>query len=258
MSKYDYNYMIKKNKPDQKEQFFECVIEELFNNADFKGYECPVCGEKFPMFLPFSRRKKAFCPNCESLERQRLIAYYFKNYTDIFSKPVKLLHFAPEPGLYNLFNNCSSIDYLPVDLELRYCVKEQVDMCSIQYGDNSFDVIYNSHVLEHVVDDVKALNELYRCVKPASEGGYVVIVIPLFRNMDYTLEKAEYNTPELRLKYYGQEDHLRKYGLDFKDKLIAVGFDVDELICGDFVNDDLIKKYGLIPTETIYVCKKRI
>ena len=102
MSKYDFNYMFIKNKPNQKEQFLECVLEEIFNNTDFEGYECPVCGEKFPMFLPFNRRKKARCPNCDSLERHRLVGHYFKNYTDIFSKPVKLLHFAPETGLYDL------------------------------------------------------------------------------------------------------------------------------------------------------------
>ena len=145
---------------------------------------------------------------------------------------------------------------MPVDITPNDRTKDIVDMCDIKYGDNSFDVIYNSHVLEHVADDIKAMKELYRCVKPSSEGGYVVLMVPLDIRLEKTIEDEKYNTPSLRLKYYGQEDHVRKYGRDFKDRLISVGFDVEELTCDEFVEQSLIEKYGMINNETIFVCRK--
>lgn len=257
MHKYEFRELYDKIKnPKTKEKFIEYAVEEIFNNTNFKGYSCPVCGERFPMFLPYSNRKKVACPNCNSFERQRFISYYLREYTQIFSKPIKLLHFAPELGVYNLFNTSYNIDYLPVDIEMKALVKQRVDMCNMPFEDNSFDVIYNCHVLEHVENDIKAMNELYRCVKPSSEGGFIIIMVPLYRKMEVTLEKKEYNTPELRLKYYHQEDHLRKYGRDFKERLENIGFEVDELICSDFVADNLIEEYGLMKSETLFICKK--
>ncbi|KZX12193.1 ubiquinone/menaquinone biosynthesis C-methyltransferase UbiE [Methanobrevibacter curvatus] len=124
-------------------------------------------------------------------------------------------------------------------------------MQDIPYPDNTFDLIYNSHVLEHVPDDIKAMNELYRVVKPYN--GKIVIMVPILK--EETLEKEEYNTPELRSKYYGQFDHLRAYGKDFSERLKSVGFNVEVVSKDNLINKDEIKKHGRINDE-IYVCTK--
>ena len=129
-------------------------------------------------------------------------------------------------------------------------------MQNIPYEDDSFDVIYNSHVLEHVPNDKKAMEELYRVVKPHSLGGLVIIMVPIFYNLDKTFEKEEYNTPELRLKHYGQHDHVRIYGNDFLNKLKSVGFNVKVFSAKNLVEESDISRLGLNTSDEIFVCSK--
>lgn len=218
---------------------------------NFNSKYCPVCNTYSKSFLPFgdNPRPQALCPNCGSLERHRLVYLYFKNRTPIFSKEVKFLHFAPEGVFKNIFSNCENIDYHPADLFPRSS-DEKIDMQNIPYENDTFDFIYNSHVLEHVPDDIKAIQELYRVIKP---GGKVIIMVPIM--CDKTLEKDEYNTPELRSKYYGQFDHLRAYGKDFIGRLKSVGFEVEIVTTTNLVKEEKISKYG-ISRDQIFICTK--
>ena len=161
--------------------------------------------------------------------------------------------------MYKIFNNQENIDYYPVDINpKRYKknkinIREKVNMENIPYEDNTFDFIYNSHVLEHVPDDIKAMGQLRRVLK---EDGICLVTIPLF-NIPKTLENEEYNTPELRLKHYGQKNHLRKYGNDFKNRLESVGFDVEEVEPKDIENNINKRKIlGLNENEKFFICKK--
>lgn len=209
------------------------IIEGLLlNNLDVSDkFYCPICKNYSWAFLPFGEnpRKNAMCPKCGSVERHRLVYLFFKYKKELFNKDIKLLHFAPETIFHNIFSKCDNIDYWPVDLFMEHNVREKVDIQNIPYEDNTFDIIYNSHVLEHVPDDIKAMKELYRVVKPFSDGkgGSVITMAPIFHDLPVTLEKEEYNTPELRSLHYGQFDHVRKYGADFKDRLESVGFKVE-------------------------------
>lgn len=233
------------------------MLEELCDNIikEKDKKECPICSNKFNIYMPFGEnpRKNALCPYCGSLERHRLAYLFFSLKTDIFKKNVKLLHFAPETIFANIFSKCVNIDYLPVDLVLKPHVKEQVDMQDIPYNDNSFDFVYTSHVLEHVPDDIKALKEIYRVLKSHSSA---IIQVPINSRLSKTLEKEEYNTPELRTKYYGQFDHLRYYGTDFADRLSKCGFDVEVYYMWDLVSKKVIKKYGISKEDQIFECKK--
>lgn len=127
-------------------------------------------------------------------------------------------------------------------------------MENIPYEDETFDIIYTSHVLEHVPDDNKALNELYRVLK---SNGTCFIAVPI-HDISETLEKEEYNTPELRLKYYGQSDHVRKYGKDFINKLYSANFKVEEIVPKDIIeNDSLRRVLNLNDGEQLFICNKK-
>ena len=158
--------------------------------------------------------------------------------------------------MFSIFNKLNNLDYWPVDIIPKNNIRKQVDMSDIPFGDDYFDFIIFCHVLEHIPNDIKAMSELYRVVKPNSEGGVVFLMVPLFKDLDETLENDEYNTDELRLKYYGQKDHVRKYGIDFKDRLESVGFNVTYFAPED-IDKSITEKYGISSeNDIVFICKK--
>ncbi len=216
---------------------------------------CPICGT-FSKFDQWGNSES--CPKCKSLERHRFayLLFKYKFHNILFNQNIKFLHFAPEDCLYDFFNEKRNIDYFPVDLNPENWgvkIRDQVNMESIPYESNTFDMIYHSHVLEHVPNDTVAMNELYRVLKP---NGYCVIMVPINFSFNETLEKEEYDTPELREKYYGQYDHLRYYAMDIVNKLESVGFNVEPIFSEslfDFKNEMELYK---INHDVAFICKK--
>ncbi len=237
------------------------TYKNVVNEEKYIVRECNCCGTKLPFFVPFNRRLQGQCPKCASLERTRLICYYFEHYTEMFSKNNKLLHFAPEIGLHKIFSSHNNIDYYPVDIDENRPIRMNVNMCDIPFKDNTFDYIFASHVLEHILDDKKAMSELFRVVKSSDDGGKVFLMVPIFFNLEETFENPEYNTDELRLKYFGQEDHVRKYACDFVDRLKDVGFNVTRFN-SRMVEKDIRLKYGFSnldkehDMDIIFICEK--
>ena len=249
-----------KGKLKSDENLIRFLFGDIAYSDDLPNY-CPICGT-VTVFNPFGNppRPNAVCPVCGSLERVRFTNVYMKyRLQHVFDNPCRVLHFAPERAFYDYFRNNKNVDYYPVDINpdfykaMNIDIRDKVNMEEIPYEDNYFDLIYNSHVLEHVPDDLKAMRELYRVLK---DDGTCLVAVPLF-DIPETLQNDEYNTPELRLKYYGQEDHLRKYGNDFTEKLKSAGFEVEELMPKDLVSDIGKRKVlGLLEGEKLFICKK--
>ena len=167
---------------------------------------------------------------------------------------MKILHFAPERAFYDKISKIPFVDYYPVDINpMVYGVKEKVDITDILYENDMFDVIICNHVLEHIPDEQKALAELKRVLK---KGGKAFLNVPVFFKYKTTLEKAEYNTPEMRLKYYGQRDHVRAYGLDYEEHLKRVGFEVKMILINKNYSSEELDRFGLQSNEYIYECSK--
>ena len=176
---------------------------------------------------------------------------YMTQKTDLFSGDrKKMLHVAPEAQLSRLFQEADCIDYLSADLSSPTAMVT-MDITDIRYADDSFDVIYCSHVLEHVVDDIGAMRELYRVLKP---GGWAVLQVPI--SSGTTFEDPTVTSPEAREELFGQDDHVRRYGHDYVERLVAAGFSV--LVDG-FVrelSDQEIIRFGLTRSEDVYFCRK--
>ena len=139
---------------------------------------CPVCSSRVRKFTPYGLkpRPEAQCPVCKSLERHRLVWVFFKERTSLFDGDAqKMLHFAPEPEFSGRFKKISSLDYVSADLFDPNAMLK-ADISNIPCPDESFDVVYCSHVLEHVEDDRKAIAEIYRVLK---KGGQAVILVPI-------------------------------------------------------------------------------
>ena len=191
------------------------------------GRCCVACGKSFRAFMPFGaegapKRPDARCPGCLSLERHRLTLLFLRAKTDLFdgNRPKRLLHVAPEAVMRPLFAEAAGDGYLTADL-LEPDVMEKMDICDIRHPDGSFEIIYCSHVLEHVPDDRKAMREFYRTLEP---GGWAVLNVPV--TADVTVEDPNETDPAERLRRFGQVDHLRRYGPDYADRLKEAGFRV--------------------------------
>ena len=218
--------------------------------------ECPVCKAKFPAFLPYGikPRPNAKCPKCKSLERHREL-WVILHRLDWHRAGMRVLHVAPERVFYWMFKKLKDIDYWPVDLDPEKYhgrVRKKVDITDIPFEDNSFDLIMCNHVLEHIPDDRKAMSEVYRVLKPKT--GIAFLNVPIF-NTPATLENPEYNTPELRLKYFGHEDHVRKYGLDYTERLKSVGFRV-QIFSTKEMEEETIRLHGFRKNGKNFLCRK--
>ncbi|MFC6267567.1 class I SAM-dependent methyltransferase [Frigoriflavimonas asaccharolytica] len=157
--------------------------------------------------------ENAVCPHCGSLERSRLLKLFLENETKIFNDNPKILHFAPEDSLKNILK--ANPNYQDVDLNPNLA-SLQMDITDLKFSDNTFDFIICAHVLGHIPDEKKALSEMYRVLK---SGGKLFLLSLMNLNSEETLENFENNTPEKKLKAYGEFDLQRLYGLDFENRL---------------------------------------
>nr|WP_299385239.1 class I SAM-dependent methyltransferase [Allomuricauda sp.] len=220
-----------------------------------KKYTDPIDGRSFRKFLPYgyeNPRENVLSPSTLSLERHRLLWLYLQNETDFFSKPTKLLHFAPEQAFYKRFKQLKNIDYTTTDLNSPLA-DVKADICDLPFKDNSFDVILCNHVLEHIPDDTKAMTELYRVLKP---GGWGIFQIPQDLDRDKTFEDDSITDKKERTKIFGQYDHVRIYGRDYFNKLRSVGFHVEEVEYASQLNSETVEKYRLAKREIIPLVSK--
>jgi SAM-dependent methyltransferase len=215
----------------------------------------PIDNKSFRTFLPYGygkQRPNILSPSTLSLERHRLLWLYLKNETDFFTAEKKALHFAPEQCFLKQFRKLKNIDYTTTDL-LSPIADIKADICDLPFDDNSYDVILCNHVLEHIPDDTKAMQELYRVMKP---GGYGIFQIPQDLNRDTTFEDDTITDKAERAKIFGQYDHVRVYGRDYFDKLRSIGFKVEEIDYTTQLSDTEIDKYRLAKGEIIPLVKK--
>lgn len=215
----------------------------------------PIDGKGFRTFLPYGyeeQRNNVLSPSTLSLERHRLLWLYLKEETDFFSASKSVLHFAPEQCFLNRFRALKNLDYTTTDLESPIA-DVKADICNLPFKDNNYDIILCNHVLEHIPDDTKAIQELYRVMKP---GGYGVFQIPQDLSRATTFEDDTITDKAERAKIFGQYDHVRIYGRDFFDKLRSFGFTVEEVDFTSSLTDAEITKYCLAKGEVIPVVYK--
>jgi SAM-dependent methyltransferase len=220
-------------------------------------YEDPIDGKTFSSFLPYGYarvRDNVLSPSTLSLERHRLLWLYLQEETELFNAPIRLLHFAPEQCFYTRFRNSENIDYTTTDLDSPLA-DVPADICDLPFQDNQFDMILCNHVLEHIPDDLQAMKELYRVLKP---GGTAVLQIPLENNRATTFEDDSITDREERTRIFGQYDHVRVYGMDYFDRLACVGFEVHTVDYTSTMTAQQIDRYRLAHGELLPVVIKPV
>ena len=232
--------------------FFLKIISWFYRGSRF---EDPITGIGYRKMLSYGRvnsRANALSPDSMSLERHRLFWLYLKEKTDFFTANKKLLHIAPEYCFIKLFKSMKNIDYTSGDLYSPWA-DVKMDVHEITFEDNTFDVLFANHILEHVDDEMKVMSEFYRVLKP---GGWGIFQSPIDYTRETTYSDDSITDKKEREKHFWQDDHLRLFGRDYKNQLSSVGFDVNEDKFVETLDPALVTKYCLTPNEYIYMCTK--
>ena len=220
-----------------------------------KKYTDPIDDSNYSKFLSYGYktvRKNALCPGTLSLERHRLLWLYLDRETNFLSSNLKVLHVAPEQVFYKKFKKLKNWEYFTFDLNSPIA-DIKGDLTSTNFKDESFDLIICNHVLEHIEDDKLALNEIYRILK---YNGISILQVPINVKRENTFEDLSIKSKIQREKYFGQYDHVREYGLDFKDRVEQAGFKVEMINYSKKISQDLVIKYGLMKDDLIPIGKK--
>ena len=238
------------------------------------GYYCPGCKKYWKHFKPLPPEwlqplqnsgwpysmeevetlnyKNYSCYNCGITDRDRLYIIFLEKMLDKHQQH-RVLEFAPRPALSDFLRSLPNVMHRTTDLFMPNA-DDKLDIQDLHlYNDNSFDVFICSHILEHVTDDRKAMKELYRIL---NYGGFGIVMVPIVQPVTITKEDPLITDENLRLKYFGQADHVRLYAKqDFIERLRSAGFSV-KLYGVDFFGEALFQKCGITAKSVLYVVEK--
>ncbi|MDO3426767.1 class I SAM-dependent methyltransferase [Chryseobacterium sp. APV1] len=222
------------------EENFRKILKPFYKG---ENHQCNVCETKLKNFAKLNNGD-LICPVCGSISRTRRL---YKLLNEEFIVPnIAILDFSPFRILYRKWKKKNNIQYFATDFGTDFIADYRYDITAITCKDETFDLIICYHILEHIVDDKKAMSELYRVLK---KNGTVLIQTPFKEGEIY--EDYSIVTEKERLKHFGQEDHVRIYSVEgLKERLQDSGFFVDVKI---FEKDNY---YGFSQGEKILICKK--
>ncbi|MCL2718601.1 MAG: class I SAM-dependent methyltransferase [Lachnospiraceae bacterium] len=241
------------------------------------NHVCVLCEKEVDNFLPYEidlQKALAFvekyqtigsdinnfsCPYCYSNDRERHLYLYLKalNIWDTINAQTSILHIAPERLLSILISKRNPLNYIKGDLypensSVQGVIK--VDITNPQFDDDFFDIILANHIFEHIFDDVRAMNEIYRMLK---KDGIAILQTPYSLNLANTYEDASIIGESEREEHFGQSDHIRIYSeQDFFNKLASAGFILNIHKSSEFFNEEEARKYGFNHKEDLILCLK--
>lgn len=238
------------------------------------AYSCPICNHHFRKMLPggfdievikekniigSGLRNNNICPYCQSTDRDRLVFTFLKNKTGIFRQKVKILHISPEPSLYNILKKYKNIIYVTGTKysEGIYYHKDinSIDLLQLPYSDGEFDMVLCNHVLEHIIDDGKAMSEIFRVL---TNKGTAILQVPISNQLENTYEDNSITSTKLREEHFGQFDHVRIYGKDYANRLENAGFKVQTYYpFGEDQIDGKLNRFALNKNEKLFIGYKK-
>lgn len=241
----------------------QCVRDIVLHTDPFF---CSFCQRRYRRFHPWpdeydSRRYRyemwnkdsAICPGCGSLDRERLFRLYLEKAADIRTSALRVLHIAPEEQLRNWFTSMQNISYVCGDLNPPDASVQKVDIMRMPYVDESFDIVVCSHVLEHVPDDLAAIREIRRVMRP---GGTAILQVPVALNLRNTFSDPTVLSPDERRDCFGQKDHVRMYGTDYPDRIRTGGLSPAVINAFRYLGPEVACAAGLSERDNLYIGRK--
>jgi SAM-dependent methyltransferase len=230
-------------------------------------YRCPFChlrfrrlerrGRDLPVYeelgIVGGGSRDAECPWCRSNDRERLLYLFLRRHTELFRRPTRVLHVAPEARLRHAIERAQQ-SYETTDLAMP-CVDFRCDLAAIPRPDASYDAIICSHVLEHVADDRAAMRELHRVLAPE---GFAVLQVPIASKAPEMDEEVADKplAPEERARRFGDPTHRRLYTeRDYIARLEATGFTTTVADALHLLGAGTVSGYGLVREEKVFLCR---
>lgn len=234
--------------------------------------ECCLCGKRAARFLPYrggwdaaapvlrllnvigSDLDNYQCPWCGCNDRERHLWLYLSRAQALPDLAgMDILHFAPEAHIARFIRSKSARSYQQADLFPVHEGTLRVDLQAMPFQDGSFDLVIANHVLEHVADENRALNEIRRVLRP---GAWAILQTPYSPVLEGTLSDAGVVTPEARLHLFGQEDHVRFFGRDFVERICRAGFRSRVLQHDQALPDLDVVRFGVNPREPLLLFER--
>lgn len=241
----------------------------LLSHWGFK-YKCPFCGFHSRKLNPIGidnptiRRyqiigaglRNAGCPKCGSTDRERLVYTFLKHELAIFNKPqTRVLHIAPEMIIADQFIKHGFANYTCGDFfaegqhaDYSHELVKHMDVQNLPFADNSFDLIICNHVLEHVFDEKKAMQELFRVL---TKDGRAILQVPISPILEKTISDPSITDGTILEEKFGQRDHVRLFGKDYAEILESCGFLVEKIKL-----HIRYPKFAFNPKEILFIGKK--
>ena len=257
---------------------FIATLRKLFSISHKSVQFCPICKLDVESFteLPEQYRGKVIikgkeylaykeaemlnydeysCPHCAASDRERFYALYVQNFliNEHKVENIRMVHFAPEASLRNFLKKYPFKEYRTADLMMEG-VDDKADLTDLNfYKDNYFDFFICSHMLEHIPDDIKAMQELYRILKPGGKG---ILVVPILQGLDEIYEDSSIVTEEDRLLHFWQEDHVRMYNKQgYIERLGNAGFSIEEYGINNF-SKNIFAQVAITNRSVLYIVEK--
>lgn len=230
----------------------------------FSPGHCNLCDRIVPSFLPYrigaaslspilgdldmvgSDLERFACPYCGSTDRERHLLAYIQSSGLLALSGKHVLHFAPEKNLRMRIKDAGPAEYVQGDLFPVEAQITRVDITAMQFPDAQFDLLIANHVLEHVQDDITALREIVRVLKP---GGHAILQTPYAARLEHSLSLPQISSDAARLALYGQEDHVRLYGADIFERITHAGLLPRVQAHNDLLADIDAYRYGMNSRE---------
>lgn len=174
---------------------------------DEPRFRCPVCGACtvfIDVHQAHASRRWAECARCGAYERHRLQAAVLEARVLPTLEPSSTRCLQLAPDVLTAWLRARLGVVVTADL-FAGAADRRLDVRRLDVPDGAFDMVFASHVLEHVDDDRCAIAEIWRVLVP---GGVAVLPVPIVapRTVEYGFASPE------------EEHHVRAPGLDYFDR----------------------------------------